>query len=304
MIATAPVVSARANKDATKQGLPYHPLADIFPLIEGGEFEELVADIKANGLRERIVLHQGMILDGRNRYRACIESGLFKPTSKSSAHLEDRKHFISLPSNMDAVSFVISKNIHRRHLDESQRATAAAKLANMRQGERTDREPSANLQKVSQADAARLLSVSERTVADAAKVLKRGTPEIVQAVASGKLKVSQAASAAELDPADQQEVARDAMKGDKKSATKKIKQAKAKKAKSPKKKAPAGNADNQIPLHERIITSDLKHAVRGLALLSDEFALECSRIRGGDRGLRSSRPHQVRDGTGPSSQGV
>lgn len=90
----------------------------------------------------------------------------------------------------DAVGFVISLNLHRRHLTESQRATVAAKLANMAQGERTDIEPSANLQKVSQADAAKLLNVSTRSVAAAAKVIHDGDEDLVHAVERGEVAVS------------------------------------------------------------------------------------------------------------------
>ena len=82
--------------------LKFHPLADIFPLIEGAEFDELIADIKANGLLEPIVVHEEMILDGRNRYRACLAAGV-EPT-------------LTPFRGDDPVAFVISANLRLPHL--------------------------------------------------------------------------------------------------------------------------------------------------------------------------------------------
>src|SRR4051794_1814510 len=94
----------------------FHPLADIFPLMEGADCEELVADVRAHGVREPW-LYQGEILDGRNRYLAAIAAGVPCPTR--------------IYEGDDPVGFVISLNLKRRHLDTSQRAMIAAKLANM-----------------------------------------------------------------------------------------------------------------------------------------------------------------------------
>jgi N6-adenosine-specific RNA methylase IME4 len=97
--------------------LKFHPLADIFPLIEGEEFDQLVEDIRANGLREPIWLHpeDGSIVDGRNRYRACLK-----------VPVEPR--FRTWNGEGSLVAFVISLNLRRRHLNASQRALLAVEV--------------------------------------------------------------------------------------------------------------------------------------------------------------------------------
>ncbi len=191
----------------------FHPLANIFPLIEGHAYNELRADVLKNGVREPIWLYQGQILDGRNRYRAASSQGV---------EFEVREY-----EGDDPVSFVVSLNLHRRHLTESQRATVAAKLANIEPGQFAGNQhvPSANLQTpaVSQSDAAKLLNVSTRSVASAKKVIEEAAPELVQAMDEGRASVSAAASLLSLPKEEQAVIAA----GDKKSIQRASKGAKA-----------------------------------------------------------------------------
>jgi hypothetical protein len=83
--------------------------------------------------------------------------------------------------------FVLSGNLARRHLDSSQRGMIAARLATMRQVERTDLEPNGA---TSQTDAGKLLDVGRRTVQRVAKVLDGGIPDLVAQVEQDKLPVS------------------------------------------------------------------------------------------------------------------
>ena len=169
--------------------LQFHPLANIFPLIEGAEFNALVEDIRANGLRENIVLLDGAILDGRNRYRACQLAGE-KP--RAIEYLGD-----------DPVGFVVSLNLRRRHLDESQRAIVAAKLANIGHGGDRSKSPIGDLK---QADAARLLNVGKRSVERAKEIIDEGAPELVEGVEHGRVSVSAAADVATLPKPQQAEI--------------------------------------------------------------------------------------------------
>jgi ParB-like chromosome segregation protein Spo0J len=168
-----------------------HPVSEIFPRLNEAALAELVADIRANGLREPLTINAGgLLLDGRNRLAACEVAGV-TPTYRVF--------------DGDPLAFVVSANVHRRHLDTSQRAMVAARIATMRQGERTDLEPTAHLQNVSRAHAASLLRVSPRSVADAHRVQERGVPELVRAVEAGEMAVSAAARVASLEPQDQRE---------------------------------------------------------------------------------------------------
>jgi N6-adenosine-specific RNA methylase IME4 len=198
--------------------IPFHPLADLFPLIEGAEFDALVEDVRENGILEQIVMHDGMIIDGRNRYRAGLAAGIIDPTDAGKPGMNFRSFGGIIGDDKDPLAWVLSKNLRRRHLSESQRAMVAARIARLEQGRpalypRGDGDKPANLpdlSPVTQADAADALHVSERSVRTARKVLEEGAPEVVDAVQRGDLAVSAAAELTSLPVEAQKEAIRSA----------------------------------------------------------------------------------------------
>lgn len=103
---------ARSATAATD--LRFHEAAAIFPLMRGAEYEALKADIRANGLKHPIVMCDGLILDGRNRYRACKDTDVSVRT-------------VEWDGKGSPIAYVLSTNIHRRSLlTTSQRAMAGA----------------------------------------------------------------------------------------------------------------------------------------------------------------------------------
>ena len=91
-----------------------HPLALLGPEMLRDEYVELVGDVKRHGLREPIVLYQDMILDGRHRYRACLELSI-EPTTR-----------VFTGTEAEARAYVLSANVHRRHLSFEQKTKLVA----------------------------------------------------------------------------------------------------------------------------------------------------------------------------------
>ena len=169
--------------------LKFHPVSEIFPSMPQAEFDALVADITANGLREPIHIMGDSVVDGRHRYRACLQAGV-------------EPQFVVVPDGTDLNALVISLNLRRRHLDESQRAMVAARLANLPLGSNQH----AQICAPSQDSAAEMLNVSRRTVQHARAVLEHGAPELATAVDTGVIAVSSAAALSRLTVDAQQAV--------------------------------------------------------------------------------------------------
>lgn len=162
--------------------------------MTAAEYAALRDDIEAHGQREPIWVFDGQIIDGRHRAQACEDLGI-EPAVREYDGDES-----------SLVAFVVSLNLHRRHLDESQRAIVAGRLSNLRDGQRADQAAPIGAPAVSQDAAAELLNVGRRSVQRAREVLDHGAPELVAAVERGEVSVSAAASVAEMPKEAQAEI--------------------------------------------------------------------------------------------------
>ncbi len=144
--------------------LKIHPVAALFALMVGDQFDAFVDDIRSNGLLEPITLHpDGRILDGRNRYRACLEA--------------DRPPRFETWSGKGTIfDFVVSKNLSRRHLTTRERSDIAAKLATLKIGDvssQRDGKPNGR-PSLSTKEAADLMKVSLRSVGRSKAAMEAG----------------------------------------------------------------------------------------------------------------------------------
>jgi hypothetical protein len=176
--------------------LSAHPAADLFPLLSDADLSDLASDIAENGLLEPIVLHEGLVLDGRNRFAACEQAGV-------------EPRFVEWNGDGGTpLRYVLSHNLHRRHLTTSQRAAIAVDVlpmfeeeARKRQGQRTDLladRPKSDSAIHARDAAADALNVGSRTVGRA-KQIKEADPEVFEQIKRGETTVEAAHKAAGLN---------------------------------------------------------------------------------------------------------
>jgi 16S rRNA G966 N2-methylase RsmD len=180
--------------------LAAHEITGLFPEMNPDEYAALKMDVERNGLQEAIWIHEGKIVDGRSRYRACVKLGI-KP---------QLREWSGAGSLLD---FVVSANLHRRHMTASQKAMVAVQIEkllsiaakeNMRAagGDRRSGMAGTPFQKVvkpihSAKEAAKMVGANADYVVKAKKVVEQA-PDLVPAVVSGAINVREARSLAKI----------------------------------------------------------------------------------------------------------
>ena len=180
-----------------------HELSQILPEMDTADLQNLVEDIKQNGQHEEIVVLDGRILDGRSRFAAC-KLAKVEPVTREFG---DRKSDGDGP-----MKFVLSENVHRRHLTDEQRAMIAGELAARSEPGRpkepeSEGQDNGNATAVKQDEAAKLLNVSPAAVRRAAKIVKKGGAKLREQLKAGKVSLSKAAAAADAPKEKQLKVA-------------------------------------------------------------------------------------------------
>jgi len=164
-----------------------HPFADLLPLMNSLDFEELVGDISKNGqLEEATVDEHGRIMDGRNRVAACDRLGI-EPKFET---------WQGKPGT--EADFIFAKNLVRRHLNEVQKAEIAEKLATAKRGGRAPG-PNLALARLTQPQAAQQVGSTVENISRVRAIKKAGREDLLKLARENKITLKRAAEVAERE---------------------------------------------------------------------------------------------------------
>ena len=165
-----------------------HPLAALFPGLPLEELAQLARDIKKQGQLEPIILHRGLILDGRNRYRACQIAGVNPRTEDFSA----------LSTGRSPEEFVLSRNLRRRHLGVGQKAAITLEWSEQIElSADPEKNKGRGRPKGTLSEAAKKIGINERRVFEV-RHLRDANPSLYQDVKAGSCSLNSAL--AEISP--------------------------------------------------------------------------------------------------------
>jgi len=160
----------------------------LCPPLSTKERDQLENNIIAEGCREPIILWQGIIIDGHNRYEICTRNKIkFKTIKKEFESREDVKIWI------------IQNQFGRRNLPAYDRARLALQLENLfkekakgNQGTRTDLTSSPIGEKVNtEKKLAKIAGLGQGTIQRVKAIETKATEEQKQKLRSGELSINQ-----------------------------------------------------------------------------------------------------------------
>ena len=106
-----------------------HALSTLFSDLSDTEYQELKTDIEKNGIiNKKIIIYENQILDGWHRYKIACELNLL-----------DTIYLVQLPLAINPTDYVVSQNLHRRHLTASQRSQIVVEANEYRKNRGGDR---------------------------------------------------------------------------------------------------------------------------------------------------------------------
>ena len=160
-----------------------HPLVEVFQPYDEERYETLRDSIKGyGGLRQPITVWRGAVIDGRHRYKACVELGL-------------EPWVVELDEYADPLDAVVDLNGVRRQMTTAQRALAAARIANLSHGgdrkskqyQETDSSLDYTLEAVT-----KKLGVGTTAAKIGKGVLESGEDDVIAEIDAGNLSINKA----------------------------------------------------------------------------------------------------------------
>lgn len=196
---------SKPRESKKRRPLKFHAICLLFPELPEEDLRALADDIKEKGLFNPIVLYQGKILDGRNRYKACKLAGV-------------EPRFVEWKGG-SPLEWVVSENLVRRHLTSSQRAVLALDLLPLLEEESKKRQrlSGGRGEKVAKkcatfsgngksSSVAASLTKTNSTYVELVKNINKHAPELLEKVRSGVIKIPDAAKLAKLPTKERKRV--------------------------------------------------------------------------------------------------